>query len=60
MGAIQRDGFTFEVEYSVSHQNGAVHVYQDGKFIKELPFEFSGQQPNEDEIEQVVDRFLVQ
>ena len=58
MGAIQKDGYTFGVEYSVMLQKGAVHVYKDGSFIKELPFEFSGKDPNPEQIEAVVDSFL--
>ncbi|WP_186312796.1 DUF5370 family protein, partial [Bacillus pumilus] len=28
MGAIERNGYTFEPEYSVTRQNGAIHVYR--------------------------------
>ncbi|WP_261131243.1 YbxH family protein [Bacillus sp. Marseille-Q3570] len=57
MGAIQRGAYTFEIEYSVSHQNGAVHVYEGGTFKQELPFEFTGDKPNEDEIEKMIDQY---
>ncbi|MGV3488525.1 MAG: DUF5370 family protein [Tuberibacillus sp.] len=58
MGAIQKNGYTFGVEYSVMLQKGAVHVYKDGIFIKELPFEFCGRDPDPEQIEAVVDSFL--
>jgi hypothetical protein len=58
LGAIQKNGYTFGVEYSVMLQKGAVHVYRDGQFIKELPFAFSGRDPDPAQIEAVVDRFL--
>lgn len=58
MGAIQRDGYVFEVEYSVSHQNAAVHVYKDGEFLKELPFSFIGSKPDEEQIQKQIERFL--
>ncbi|MEH7222368.1 DUF5370 family protein [Bacillus sp. JJ1566] len=58
MGAIDREGFRFETEYSVINQNGAIHVYRDGEFIKELPFSFKGEQPNPSLLEEVVDAFF--
>ncbi|MCF6410819.1 DUF5370 family protein [Pseudalkalibacillus salsuginis] len=57
MGAIQRGDYTFEIEYSVSHQNGAVHVYENGKFKQELPFDFIGDKPDENEIEKIIDQY---
>ncbi|WP_221567402.1 DUF5370 family protein [Alkalihalobacillus sp. TS-13] len=57
MGAIQRGTYTFEIEYSVSHQNGAVHVYEDGTFKQELPFEFIGEKPDEAKIEKMIDQY---
>lgn len=58
MGAIQKNGYTFDVEYSVMLQKGAVHVYRDGAFLKEMPFEFAGQDPDPEKIEAVIDSFL--
>ena len=58
LGAIQKSGYTFGVEYSVMQQKGAVHVYKDGEFIKELPFNFHGQDPDPAQIDEVVDAFL--
>lgn len=58
LGAIQKNGYTFGVEYSVMLQKCAIHVYKDGEFIKELSFDFSGQDPDPEEIEAVVDSFL--
>ncbi|MCC3357662.1 DUF5370 family protein [Bacillus sp. REN16] len=59
MGAIDREGYRFETEYSVINQNGAIHVYQDGEFIKELPFTFTGEHPQPALIEKVVESFFV-
>ncbi len=58
MGAIEQDGYRFEVEYSLSHQKGALHVYKDGEFIEELAFPFTGEKPNEEEINTLVDTYL--
>ena len=38
MGAIERNGYRFEPEFSVIEQNGAIHVYNKGKFIEEVQF----------------------
>ncbi|WP_010282886.1 DUF5370 family protein [Bacillus timonensis] len=58
MGAIDREGYRFETEYSVINQKGAIHVYRDGEFIKELTFSFTGEQPEPTIIEDVVDSFF--
>lgn len=58
MGAIDREGYRFETEYSVISQKGAIHVYHDGEFIKELTFSFTGEQPEPALIEDVVDEFF--
>ncbi|WP_439951307.1 DUF5370 family protein [Caenibacillus caldisaponilyticus] len=58
MGAIQRNGYTFDVEYSVMLQKGAVHVYKDGRFIKEMPFAFRGNEPDPQLVEAVVAAFF--
>jgi hypothetical protein len=58
MGAIQKNGYTFDVEYSVMLQRGAIHVYQNGEFVHEMPFSFQGQDPDPEEIERLVDTFL--
>lgn len=58
MGAIQKKGFTFDVEYSQMLQRGAVHVYQNGEFIHEMPFTFIGNDPDPEEIERLVDTFF--
>ncbi len=57
MGAIERSTYRFEPEFSVIHQNGAVHVYHQGEFIQEIPFTFHGQYPEHDQIEQIVDDY---
>ncbi|WP_429890436.1 DUF5370 family protein [Heyndrickxia faecalis] len=42
MGAIKHNGYTFEPEFSVVSQTGAIHVYHGEKFIEEIRFEFNG------------------
>ncbi|TCT22379.1 hypothetical protein EDD68_10925 [Melghiribacillus thermohalophilus] len=58
MGAIQQDGYTFEMEYSVSYQRGALHVYKDGKFLEEVTFRFSGEKPDEGKIEEMIMNYI--
>ncbi|MFS0861275.1 DUF5370 family protein [Fredinandcohnia sp. 179-A 10B2 NHS] len=58
MGAIDRDGYRFETEYSVINQKGAIHVYREGEFVKELPFTFKGEQPEPALIEEVVNSYF--
>ncbi|HLR73800.1 MAG TPA: YbxH family protein [Virgibacillus sp.] len=60
MGAIERNGYRFEPEYSVIEQNGAIHVYREGEFIEELTFSFSGKFPEPHQIEQIVDDYFTQ
>ncbi|MCS0674083.1 YbxH family protein [Cytobacillus firmus] len=57
MGAIERNGFRFEPEFSVISQNGAIHVFHNGKFLEELKFEFSGKFPENDQIEEMVAQY---
>ena len=57
MGAIERNGYRFEPEYSVIEQNGAIHVYNNGKFLEEVKFSFSGKYPELNQIEQLVDDY---
>ncbi|KON88481.1 hypothetical protein AF332_17790 [Sporosarcina globispora] len=57
MGAIERNGYRFEPEFSVISQNGAIHVFHNGNFVEELKFEFSGKFPENDQIEEMVDQY---
>ncbi|WP_102262821.1 YbxH family protein [Mesobacillus jeotgali] len=57
MGAIERSGYVFEPEYSVISQDGAIHVYHKGEFIEEIKFSFVGEQPELDQIENLIDEF---
>lgn len=57
MGAIERNDYRFEPEYSVIAQNGAIHVYLQGDFIDELKFTFNGKFPELDEIEKIIDQY---
>ena len=54
MGAVERNGYQFEPEYSVIEQNGAIHVYNQGEFIEEIKFDFTGKFPEMDQIEQLI------
>jgi len=58
MGAIDRSGFRFEPEYSVMLQRGAIHVYQNGDFVEEIPFTFCSMQPEQEQIESLIEQFL--
>ena len=60
MGAIERDGYRFEPEYSVSHQNGAIHVYRNGEFIEEIKFDFDGKYPKGRLIEELIEDYISQ
>lgn len=60
MGAVERNGFRFEPEYSVINQNGAIHVYNKGEFLEEIKFSFSGKFPDLDQIEKLIDTYCNQ
>lgn len=57
MGAIEREGYVFEPEYSVTNQNGAIHVYKDGNFIEEIKFSFTGKFPQPQQIAELIDAY---
>lgn len=57
MGAIDRNGYRFEPEYSVINQDGAIHVYQDGELIEEISFSFNGKYPEPNLIEELVEDY---
>ncbi|MFD3449652.1 YbxH family protein [Microbacteriaceae bacterium 4G12] len=58
MGAIEQGGYRFEIEYSVLLQKGGLHVYKDGEFLEEIEFAFTGEKPEANQIENLVDTFL--
>ncbi|AZV43476.1 YbxH family protein [Peribacillus asahii] len=60
MGAIERNGYRFEPEYSVIGQNGAIHVYNEGAFVEEVKFSFSGKYPELNQIEQLINEYCEQ
>ncbi len=60
MGAIERSGYIFEPEFSVINQKGAIHVYRKGELVEEIKFLFSGQFPEHDKIEEIVDEYCSQ
>lgn len=57
MGAIERNGYQFEPEFSVINQNGAIHVYKAGEFVEEIKFDFTGDFPNHNIIEELVEQY---
>lgn len=57
MGAVERNGYRFEPEFSVIEQNGAIHVYKQGEFVEELRFDFKGEFPEMDQIEQLINEY---
>ncbi|WP_078546192.1 YbxH family protein [Litchfieldia alkalitelluris] len=60
MGAVERGGYRFEPEFSVINQNGAIHVYHEGGFIEEIKFTFSGEFPEHDQIEELINTYCEQ
>lgn len=57
MGAILKNGYTFDVEYSVMLQKGAIHVYKGNDFIEEMSFDFDGMEPDPQKIEFLIETF---
>lgn len=57
MGAIERNGYQFEPEFSVIEQNGAIHVFNRGQYIDEVQFTFSGEYPELNQIEKMVEEY---
>lgn len=57
MGAIRINEYTFEPEFSVVNQKGTIHVYYRGKFIEDIVFQFEGQYPEHDLIEELVNHY---
>lgn len=57
MGAIERNGYRFVPEFSVLHQNGAIHVYHQNHFIEEIHFQFNDRFPELDKLEEIVDEY---
>lgn len=58
MGAIQRNGYEFQTEFSQISKTVAIHVYKNGKFIKEMTLPFKGEQPDGDLIEEKIEEFF--
>ena len=56
MGAIERNGYRFEPEYSVIGQNGAIMFITMGSFGGSKVF-ISGKYPELNQIEQLVDEY---
>lgn len=58
MGAVERDGYIFDIEYSVIQQKGEILVYQKGTLIDDLSFSFNGKKPDEHQIESLIDAYI--
>jgi len=58
MGAIDRNGYRFEVEFSQIAKKAAIHVTRKGEFIEELTMPFEGNAPTQEQIEQKIGEFL--
>lgn len=60
MGAVERNGYVFEPEYSVINQKGAIHVYHKGTFIEEIQFNFAGEFPELEFLEEIIGRYCLE
>jgi hypothetical protein len=60
MGAVERNGYIFEPEFSVISQDGAIHVYHNGEFRDEIKFSFFGEFPEMDQIEKIIEEYCIQ
>lgn len=60
MGAIERNHYSFQPEYSMINKKGAIHVYHKGDFVEEIPFQFHEKYPDHDEIEKMVDHYCTE
>ncbi|WP_017754218.1 DUF5370 family protein [Calidifontibacillus oryziterrae] len=58
MGAIEREGYVFEVEFSQISKTAAIHVHNKGNFVAELTFPFAGNEPTLQQIEGKIEEFL--
>ncbi len=58
MGAIERDGYVFHVEYSQIAKTAAIHVTKKGQFVRELTFPFEGIEPTQEQIENKIEEYL--
>lgn len=57
VGAVERNGYVFEPEYSVINQDGAIHVSRKGAFIEEIKFSFTGEFPEPGKIEHLIEEY---
>ncbi|MED3623442.1 YbxH family protein [Neobacillus thermocopriae] len=60
MGAIQYNGYRFVPEYSVIQKKGVIHVYNGDQFIEDIHFDFLGNFPEHDQIEELVNHYCKQ
>jgi hypothetical protein len=58
MGAIERNGYIFEMEYSEITKKGALHVYLNGECIEEMPFHYNENVPSHSKVEKLIDQYL--
>jgi hypothetical protein len=57
LGAVERNGYVFEPEYSVINQKGAIHVYYEGQFVDEIQFNYSGDFPDLGFLEKLINQY---
>jgi hypothetical protein len=57
MGAVERNGYVFEPEFSLINQKGAIHVYHNGSFVEEIQFNFAGDFPELKFIEEIINGY---
>lgn len=58
MGAIDREGYIFDVEFSQISKTAAIHVTKMGQFIREITFPFEGIEPTQEQIENKIEEYL--
>jgi hypothetical protein len=57
MGAVERNGYVFEPEFSVVNQKGAIHVYHAGELIEEIQFNYMGDFPELSFLEELINTY---
>ncbi|WP_458414469.1 DUF5370 family protein [Schinkia sp. CFF1] len=58
MGAIEREGYVFHVEFSQISKTAALHVTKKGQFVTELTFPFEGIEPTQEQVEEKIEAYL--
>ncbi|HHY74397.1 MAG TPA: YbxH family protein [Bacillus bacterium] len=58
MGAIEREGYVFHIEFSQITKTAAIHVTKEGDFVTELTFPFEGNEPTQEHIDNKIEDYL--